>query len=325
MSESQNKRTVMVGLFVLIGVVFIIASVMMVGDMNETFKRKIQLVSLFDDVNGLQEGSNVWFSGVKIGTVSSLLFCEKSQVLVSFHIETSAKQYIRKNAKVKIGSDGLIGNKILVIYEGTTNVKEVLEGDTLMVAKTFSSDDMINMVQENNKNLLAITSDFKTISKNLAEGQGSIGKFLNDNTIYENISVATKSLQNTSSQAGELVNYLANFSAGLNKKGTFANQLITDTVVFNSVRSSVLQLQQIADTAAVLVTHLKEVGTDPNSPIGILTQDKQAGQELKTVLKNLESSSKKLDENLEALQHNFLLRGFFRKKAKNAAKSASAF
>jgi len=87
----------------------------MVGNLHETFKRKMEVVSLFDDVSGLQKGNNVWFSGVKIGTVSCLRFHGASQVEVSIKFEIKAQKYIRKDAKVKISSDGIIGNKILII------------------------------------------------------------------------------------------------------------------------------------------------------------------------------------------------------------------
>jgi len=318
MNESPNKRAVIVGVFVIVGLAFLLAGILIVGNLRETFNRKMKVVSLFDDVGGLQRGNNVWLSGVKIGTVSNLNFYGKSQVEVSMNIETKAKQYITKDAKVKISSDGLIGNKILVIYGGTEKSPVIEEGDTLAVEKTFTSEDMINTLQENNKNLLAITSDFKAISNKLASGEGTIGKLLNDTSVYANINAATKSLQSATAKAQQLVSSLATFSSGLNKKGTLANELTTDTVVFNSVKVSVSRLQQIADTASVFITNLKKAGNNPRSSIGVLLHDEEAGTRLKETIKNLESSSKKLDEDLEAAQHNFLLRGFFKKKAKAA-------
>jgi phospholipid/cholesterol/gamma-HCH transport system substrate-binding protein len=323
MNESPNKRAVMVGIFVTIGLSIFIAGILMVGNLHDTFKSKIEIVSLFDDVVGLQTGNNIWFSGVKVGSVKSLDFYGKSQVAITLNVEVKALQYIRKDAKVKISTDGLIGNKILVIYGGTERAAQVQEGDTLAVEKTFSTEDMIDVLQENNDNLLAITSDLKTVTKKLADGQGSIGKLLNDNAIYDNINAATASLKNTSLKANLLVNSLVNFSAGLQKKGTLANELVTDTVIFNSVKASALHLQQTANTARQLVTNLKEASSNPNTPLGILAYSEETGTQLKQTMKNLALSSQKLDENLEAMQHNFLLRGFFRKKAA-AAKNASA-
>jgi phospholipid/cholesterol/gamma-HCH transport system substrate-binding protein len=317
MNESPNRHAVVVGLFIFIGLIFLLGGILMVGNLRDTFKNKMEVVSLFDDVNGLKNGNNVWFSGVKIGTVSNLRFYGKSQVEVSMNIEKKAQQYIRKDAKVKISSDGFIGNKILVIYGGTSRSAEVHEGDTLVVEKTFSTEDMINMLQENNKNVLAITTDFKIISEKLAAGEGTIGKLLNDNSVYSNINAATASLQNASGKVQQLISSLIIFSSGLNKKGTLANELTTDTVVFNSVKASVLQIQRIADTATLFITNLKQMADNPNTSIGLLLHDEKSGARLKETIKNLESSSEKLDEDLEAAQHNFLLKGFFKNKAKS--------
>ena len=322
MNESKNKRAVMVGLFLFVGLLFLIGGILMVGNLNETFKRKMKVVSLFDDVGGLQPGNNVWFSGVKIGTVSKIQFYGRSQVVVSMRIDARDKQYIRKDSKVKIGADGLIGNKILVIYGGTFRVPEVEEGDTLSVEKTFTSDDMINTLQANNENVLAITKDFKVISKRMANGEGTIGSLLNDKSVYDNIKAATFSLQNASAKAQKMMASLEQFSSGLNKEGTLANNLVTDTVVFNSLKASVLNLQLLTDTASVFIADLKEAASNTKTPVGIMLHDEEAGAHLKEMIKNLDSSSKKLEEDLEAAQHSFLLRGYFKKQDKAARKDS---
>jgi phospholipid/cholesterol/gamma-HCH transport system substrate-binding protein len=175
---------------------------------------------------------------------------------------------------------------------------------------------VINTLQENNKNLLAITNDFKTLSKKLVDGEGSIGKLLNDNSVYDNINAATASLQRATEKAQQLTSSLAAFSSNLNKKGTLANELTTDTIVFNSLKASVMQLQQMADTASVFVTNLKLAGSNQKTSLGVMLNDEETGARLKETIKNLESSSKKLDEDLEAAQHNFLLKGYFKKKVK---------
>ncbi len=114
------------------------------------------------------------------------------------------------------------------------------------------------------------------------------------------------------------MNTLAAFGLGLNKKGSLANDLTTDTLVFNSIKTSVMNLQQIADTANVLMTNLKQASNNPHTAMGVLIHDEEAGAQLKETIKNLESTSQKLNEDLEALQHSFLLRGFFKMKAKTS-------
>lgn len=316
MIESPTKRAVIVGLFVLIGTIFLLAGILLIGNLKETFTTKMELFSVFDDVGGLNKGNNIWFSGVKIGTISSLEFYQESQVKVGINIDVNAQKYIKKDAKVKISSDGFIGNKILVISGGTPKAGVVENGDYLEVEHSLNTEEMLNTLQANNKNLLEITSDFRILTNKLVKGEGSIGKLLNDDALYTHINEITESLQNVSSEAQKMMKSVSAFTENLNNDGTLANELSTDTIIFESIKTSVLKLQQIVDTAGVFVANLKQAGTNPVSPVGILLHNDTAGVDLKETIKNLKSSSAKLDEDLEALQQNFLLRRYFKKKAK---------
>lgn len=316
MNESSNRRGVWVGLFVFTGLALLIVLVLMVGNLRGTFSQKMQVVGVFDDVNGLQSGNNVWFSGVKIGTVDEIHLTQQSKVSVTVNVDVNAREYIRKDAKIKISTDGLIGNKILVIYGGTMAFDVIDVGDTLEVEKTLSSEDMLNMVQENNKNLLAITADFKVISAGLVAGQGSIGKLLQDTAVYENVLTTTASLDRASARIVQVMNDLHTFSQDLNTPGGLPHDLVTDSVIFPSLQASIFRMEAMVDTATLVINNLKAISTDPNSPVGILLRDEQTGAQLQQVIDNLESSTYKLDEDLEALQHNFLLRRFFREREK---------
>ncbi|MCD6091027.1 MAG: MCE family protein [Bacteroidales bacterium] len=321
MSKSQNKRTVVVGLFIILGLLFFMSGIFMVGNLHKVFNSKINLISNFEDVKGLQKGDNIWFSGVKIGTVNNVRIYGPSKVEVNMNIESKEQKFIHKDAKVKISTDGFIGNKILVIFGGTERYAEVQDGDTLVVEKTLSTEDIMNTLQKNNKNLQVITSNFKTISKNLIAGEGTIGKLLADNSLYTDIRTLTSSLKQASEKAQQTLNNLNVYSAGLNKEGTLANQLVSDTVVFNSFKYSMLRVQQIADTATVFIANLKQSISNPKSSVGLLLNDEETGTDLKETIKNLESSSKKLNEDLEALKHNFLFKKYFKNQAKAAGKN----
>jgi phospholipid/cholesterol/gamma-HCH transport system substrate-binding protein len=313
MNEPVNKRAVAVGAFIIIGLLFLVGGVLIIGNLHSTFQKKMSVSTILADVNGLQSGNNIWFSGVKIGTVKKTQFYGKAQVKVIMNINIESKQYIRKDAKVKVSTDGFIGNKILVIYGGTSAAPEIEEGDTLSNEAMLTTDDIMNTFQKNNLNVLAIT-------KKIANGEGTIGKLLNSDSVYNSIAATTNSLQKAAANAQALITSLKNFSTKLDKKGTLANELVSDTLVFNSLKSSVFQLNSISDTATVFINNLKDASRNPKSPVGVLLRDEQAGANLKTTITNLESSSKKLDDDLEAIQHNFLLKRYFKKKSKTNEK-----
>jgi phospholipid/cholesterol/gamma-HCH transport system substrate-binding protein len=321
--ESSNRRIIIVGLFIFIGILILTGGIFIVGNIRKTFEKRVELVSIFDDISGLQTGNNVWLSGVKIGTVGPLAFSKNSKVKVRIFIEDKAKQYIPIDAKVKITSDGFIGNKILVIYGGSMDSKNVSNGDTLHVEETFSTEQAINTLQESNKNLQIITKNLTAITNKMVSGEGTVGKLLNDDAVYSNVKTATGALANALENTLKLTKTLSDFSAKLNNKGTLANALVNDTVVYSSLRVSMLKLQTIADSASAMVNTLKSDSENPNSSLGVLLKDKESGTNLKETLKNLQTSSKKLDQDLEAIQHNALLKGYFKKQSRVAKRDST--
>ncbi len=330
MSKVTNpqRRAVTVGLFVLVGLLIFIGGVFTIGGMRKSFVSKIEAKSVFDDVNGLKTGNNIWFSGVKVGTVKDIHFFGNSQVEVILNIEEKSQQYIRKDAVVKISSDGLIGNKIVVIEGGTTKAAPIEDGDVLRVKKEDSQQDIMNTLQANNKNILAITEDFKDISGKIRKGEGSVGKLLADEELYKNLEATMGSLQRAANQAQTMTTTLNAYAAKLNKPGGLANDVVTDTLIMANVRRTVSELNETAATARAMVAGLKqttqELSSDltnnKNNTVGLLLRDEKTASDIKSTIQNLESSSGKLDESMEALQHNFLLRGFFRKQEKRAEK-----
>lgn len=121
--KAENKRSVIVGIFVFIGIAILVTGVLTLGGQQKKFVKAIELRAVFDDIGGLQTGNNIWFSGVKIGTVKKINFYGESQVEVLMNVEEEVVEFIRKDSKATLSSDGLIGNKIIVIYGGTTMLR----------------------------------------------------------------------------------------------------------------------------------------------------------------------------------------------------------
>jgi len=327
MKATKNTRAVAVGIFISLALIIFIIAVLTLGGQRKTFDDTIGVKAVFDDVNGLQSGSNVWFAGVKVGTVSSIGINGQSKVEVEMEIEEDARQYLRKNTMAKIGTDGLIGNRIVVLYGGSGS-SPLAEGDQIAVEKAVGMDEMMNVLQENNKNLLDITTNFKAISQGLANGEGSIGKLLQDETLANDLNATLAILRKTTLQASVITDNVADYTAMLQRKGSLTNDLVTDTILFSKLRSSVAQIEDLSRSAGAIVENLKVTSNtlqdnlnNPATPVGMLLNDQETAASIRATIKNLQAGTEKLDENMEALQHNFLLRGFFKKKAKAAAAS----
>jgi phospholipid/cholesterol/gamma-HCH transport system substrate-binding protein len=319
MKAIQNKRAVIVGIFILIGVAIFMGALITLGKQKKTFTKGIPVKAVFDNVNGLQPGDNIWFSGVKVGTVRKLELSSNARVIVDMTIDKKSREFIHEDVKAKIGSDGLIGNKIVVLYGGTQTTPAIKANDILQVEAALSTEEMMNSLQENNKNLLAITSDFKMISRRLASGEGTVGRLLTDDSFMDQLQATAFTLQKASSNIQLLSSNMADYTAKLQTKGALANDLVSDTTIFKSLRSSVAQIQEASDNAKELTDNLRNASqkiNDSSNTVGVLLHDQQTADNLRATIENLQSGTQKFDEDMEALQHNFLFRGFFRKKAK---------
>ncbi|WP_316789205.1 MlaD family protein [Pedobacter frigoris] len=324
MQATDNRRKVVVGGFILLGLAIFILGVFTLGSQKKAFVKSFTVDVVFNDIQGLKTGNNVWFSGVKIGTIKKIQFYGTSQVQVFLNIEEEAHKYIHKDAAASISSDGLIGNKIIVITGGTPKFPFVEDGDRLRVNSTLSTDDIMKTFQVNNKNLVDVTSDFKILARSLVEGKGTVGSLLTDQQIASDFKAIVVNLRNTTASANKMAIELDAFTKTLNTKGGLADKLLTDTAVFAKLQASVNELQKTASSASALSENLNKASaklTQTDNAVGVLLNDQKTAEQVKSIMLNMETSSKKLDENLEALQHNFLLRGFFKKKAKAEAEA----
>lgn len=320
---NQDKRTVIVGIFILIGLAILVSAIIFLGGKEKVFDKAVIVSVDFENVQGLSKGNNVWFSGVKVGTVRSVSFAGENLVRVELKIDRKIKDHIKKDSKASIGADGFIGDKIVFISPGSPNSPSIEDGDMLMADSGLGLDQLLATLQKNNNNLLSITDNFKKISDKIAAGEGSIGKLLNDNETYDDIRAVMENLKATTAKAEEVSKKLNSFVDQLNHEGGFAHSLANDTVIFSNLKTSSQSIQQLSREAASVIDDLKKASTtlnkgleDVNSPAGVLLNDKEAAENLSEILKNLESGSKKLDENLEALRHNFLFRRYFKKQEK---------
>lgn len=326
--SSENKRAVTVGLFILIGLIFLAAAILSVGSITKAFVSNVTISTVFKDVNGLTTGNNIWYSGVKVGTVKKVQFHGNQEVEVVMNIEEKSKDFIRKDAKVKISSDGLIGNKIIVITGGSEKVEAIENGDKLQVEETTSSEEMMNTLQSNNVNLLAITEDLKVMSNKIRAGEGTIGKVVSDDALYDELFSTLNTLKSASVNANKMVSSLSTFTSNLNKPGNLPHDFATDTTIMANLKQTTKQINALSAHADDLMKKLNATTEDlqknlnsTTSPAGVLLNDQATAKSLKETISNLESSTAKLDENMVALRSNFLFRKHFKKQAKAAAKA----
>jgi phospholipid/cholesterol/gamma-HCH transport system substrate-binding protein len=324
--RGENKRTVIVGIFVFLGIAILVTGILTLGGQQKKFVKVIHLKAVFDDIGGLQTGNNIWFSGVKIGTVRKINFYGDSQVEVEMNVEKSVADFVRKDSKATISSDGLIGNKIIVIYGGSTAVPAVEDGDRLEAVMPLDTDKMMETLQVNNENLVDITADLKVLTGKIANGEGIVGAVMTDSTLAVNFKSILVNLERASVNSNRIINDLNKFSAKLNQKGNLVNDLVTDTTMVKDLRASMEGLRQTAENSQQLTKELQAITDKLNSSenaMGMLLNDPEFADYLKNTMENADSATYNLNKGMEALEYTWPFNKGFKRKAKAEQKVVS--
>jgi phospholipid/cholesterol/gamma-HCH transport system substrate-binding protein len=327
--KEDVKQNAKLGAFVLGGLVLFLIALFFIGSERNIFARTFQISAIFKNIEGLKEGDNVWLSGVKIGTVKKVQIITEGKVVVTLSLKDKQNEFIKKDATAFIGSDGLVGNKIVVIRTGKLP-QEIDDNDTINSLSPPDTQELINIAKEVGDNTKSLTTDLKKIASKINNGQGIVGELLNDGPLAQDFRKAVSTLKatgtNTARASADLSALLDQMKNG---DGLIAT-MVSDTTMATTFREAVANVKEVSKSASLMAANLEDVSEKMNSKknaVGVLLADTVFAGKLQTTLDNAQSASYKLDEDLEALQHNFLLRGYFKKKKKKeavAAKEAQA-
>jgi len=230
MDTHSPQFKVRLGLFVAGGLALFVLAIFIIGKQKNLFNPVFKLTTTFYNVSGLQVGNNIRFSGIVVGTVDNIGIINDSTVRVDMLIRKEVKQFIKSDSEVAVGSEGLIGDRLLTISQGSFDAPLVREGEQLESVEPVETDAIMLSLKVTAENAEVITQELAEIMTKINSGDGTLGRLIQDTTIARNID---------------------------------------QTII------------------------------------------------------NLKKSSKGLDENMEAAKHNFLLKGYFNKRAKAAEKKAA--
>ncbi|MCU0443216.1 MAG: MlaD family protein [Bacteroidia bacterium] len=185
--KEESKSMLKLSIFVTVSLVILIAGIYLIGESNKLFSSTFRLVSCFKDVNGLQVGNNVQFAGIAVGTIESIDIITDTAVQVSFMVDLKAQPFIKTGAKAVIGSDGLMGNKILIITPGLSSEKAVVDNDIIASTRPIRIDEILSSLKKTSDNTAQLSGDLTIIVNNIKQGRGTIGKLFMDTAFASNI------------------------------------------------------------------------------------------------------------------------------------------
>lgn len=296
-------------MFVILGLAIFFVTLYFIGKSQNLFGSNFNLNVKFKNVSGLKVGNNVLLSGIQIGTVSNTEFVTDSIVKVKMVIKSDVQKYIKTDAMASIGSDGLMGDKVVTISRGL--VSNVVVGDNATIASVEAVElqDLMSGLKTSIDNAAIITKELSEFSVKINSGKGALSKVLTDEEFAKSIDRTMTNIEISS-------NELASFSNKLNDKNSNLAKLMNDPFYTNSIKTSLSSFEKSAADVNVFTAKLN----NENGIVSKLLTSEKLANSLDLTMLNLQTGSEKLIEIEEAAKHNFLLRGYFRKQEKAKAK-----
>lgn len=316
--NKETTRNIRLGILVLLGTAFLIASLYFIGSKRNLFSKTFSIHADFYDVNGLTPGNNVRFSGIDVGTVKSVEILHGRTVTVTIVIEEKYKNYIHKNDIATIGTDGLMGNKLINIKPGSEDAPLIKDGDTLATLKPIETEEMTRTLSETNDNMKVITDNLKNITQKI-NNSNSLWSLLADTTVAENVRQSIVNIRLTSERSAIISGDLSVITKDIRNGNGPVGMLISDTSISGQIRQSVVNFKMVSDNMAVITGDLSVLTTQTKNgegTIGTLTMDTTLPANLNQAVLSIKSGAESFDQNMEALKHSFLLKGYFRKQEK---------
>lgn len=224
------------GMFVTAGILFFAVTIYFVGKQKNLFGSTFHLKSHFKTVSGLKLGNNVRFSGINIGTVDAIEMISDTSVMVDLIIEKSAQPFIKTDAKVGISSDGLMGEKVLVISPGTFTFKSVKDNDILPSKQAIEMEDLMLSMKKSIDNVALISDNLAQFSYKVNNGDGALSKMISDEQFSSTLQSTLVNLQNSSTE-------FAKFTESMNNGKGALSKLVTDEKFGKTLDSTMMNLK----------------------------------------------------------------------------------
>lgn len=323
--KKTTSEKLKLGIFVILGLLLLIAAIYLIGERQNMFSKTFTISANFNNVSGLLQGNNVRYSGINVGTVKTISMVNDSTITVTMNIEESMAKHIKKDAIATIGTDGLVGNMIVNIIPGKGNGTIVTSGDEIRSYTKIGTDDMLNTLSVTNENAALLTAKLLKVADALADGKGTFSMLINDTIMSSNLKQTVNQLRITSIEASKAMKELNSIISSINFNESVAGTLLNDSIQAEKVKSIIANLDDSSEGIKGVINNLNEIlinVKDGEGAINYLSNDEEFAKNLDQAIKSINEGTEKFNENMEALKHNFLTRGYFRKLERQKKREA---
>jgi phospholipid/cholesterol/gamma-HCH transport system substrate-binding protein len=185
--KSSTALKMKLGVFIIFGLVVLVLGLFYVGKKKNLFDSAFHLRAQFNNVSGLTPGNNVRFGGINVGTVEDIVLVTDTSVIVNMRIKSKAQKFIHIDAVASIGSEGLMGDRVMIISPGVGTGRPVRENDVLISHAPVETDQILAGLKTSADNAALITQQLAEVAYKINHGHGVLSRLLADSTMGDNL------------------------------------------------------------------------------------------------------------------------------------------
>lgn len=196
--KATSQQKIKLGAFTVVALLVLFIGVFVIGSKKNMFKSTFTIYGTFKTVGGLQVGNNVRFVGINVGTVEAIDIVSDSLARVDMVIQSKVKKFLRTNAVASIGSDGLMGDKLVVISSTSDSTMvaasiPIKDGDQIRTINPIDYDKVLGKAKRIIDNAEIMTNSLSDMITKVNSGHGTIGRLLNSDSLAKNLESTTNS------------------------------------------------------------------------------------------------------------------------------------
>lgn len=324
----RNLNNIKLGALVLSGLILFIFTLYLIGKNENFFGSSFELRVRFSNVSGLVAGDNIRFAGIQAGTVKQITVLNDSTIEVAMMVDEKMRPFIQKNAQAVIGTEGLMGNKVVNIVPGRGAARGVKPGDLLAAGAASGTDELLASLTRTGNNIEDISGDLKNTIRRI-NGSTGLWTLLSDEDLSRQMRMAIANINAASEHANDLTADLRLITAEMRAGKGNAGILLRDSMLAGNLEQAVENIRSAGENTNRLTDELDRTIADVHREIAdgqgtvhALLKDPALAEKLSTTMDNVRQGTQAFSQDMEALKHNFLLRGYFRKLERKQQKDS---
>jgi phospholipid/cholesterol/gamma-HCH transport system substrate-binding protein len=335
MSEREKQMRwskLRIGAILTLALILLFLAVFFAGNISNLFSKKVELEAQIHDVAGLRKGAPVWIYGTEVGYVKDIKLNPVYGNIVTMEIDKKVLSFVREDSTASVMTMGLLGDKYVEIHAGSPQAKPVSPGGVIKGTAQIELSDVMAIAATSIEKIGELISKLDRLVNSIEQGKGTIARFINDPTLYNNLNQDAKTLslllENLRNARGTLklliedpslyqrmLNAAASieeFSKKINERQGTLQKLVEDSSLYDQTLTAITELEAFSRKLKEGKGTLDKFITDPQ----LYENLNQAAEQLRSILGRVEEGhgllgaftkdeelTKELKETILQLEH----------------------